>query len=145
MGQLFSEETITAGSIKFFYSHSSLLCWKRINWIAGCSKTGRPPIPPKQQLSCRTSFVMVLSDVVFGYHDSQTLCQLTSFCGGFIKERFYSNNPRRLEVFNMTPYKPLQALTRSPRSCKKTAERECLFSRRWGTFSAYAVITHFSL
>ena len=66
--------------------------------------------------------MMVLSDVGFGYHDSQTLCQLTSLCAAFIKERVYSNNPRRLEDFNMTLYKPLQALTRSPRSCKKTVQ-----------------------
>ena len=72
----------------FFHFHSSLLCWKRINGIAGFSKTGRPPILPKQQLSCRISFVVALSDVGFGYHDSQTLCHLTSFCGDFLKKEF---------------------------------------------------------
>ena len=69
----------------FFDSHKSLLCSKRINGIAGFSKIGRQPILPKQQLSCRTSFVMVLPDVGFGCHDSQTSCQLTSFCGDFVK------------------------------------------------------------
>jgi hypothetical protein len=31
---------------------------------------------------------MALSDVGFGYHDSEPLCQLTSLCGDFIKKEF---------------------------------------------------------
>jgi len=84
----FSKKQLLRVVSNFCDSYSSLLCWKGINGIAGCSKTGRPPILPKQQLSCRTSFVMALSDVGFGYDDSQTLCQLTSFCGDFLKKEF---------------------------------------------------------
>jgi hypothetical protein len=40
--------------------------------------------------------VIELSGVEFG-QDRQTLGHLTSFCGGFLKEGIYSNEPRSVE------------------------------------------------
>jgi hypothetical protein len=77
---------------KFFGSHSSLQCSKRINGIVGFSKTGPPPMLPKQQPSYRIYFVVALSDMGFGQYDSQTLCQMTSVCGDFLNKEFTAIN-----------------------------------------------------
>ena len=53
----------------------------------------------QRQLSCRTSSLITLLGMAFDHHDHQALSHLTSFCGGFPKERVYSNNTRSLENF----------------------------------------------
>ena len=91
-----------------------------MNGIASSSSTVQLPILRKQQKhSCRTSLVIALSAVAFGRHDLQILRHHTFFfCGGFLNQRVYSNNPRSLEdlehiiewAFAGTYYKILETL-----------------------------------
>ena len=125
---------------------NSLLCWRRINRIAGFHKMWQMPTQWKQQkLSCKASLVIALSGMDFGNHNPQTLYHLTSSSEDFLKKQSTAINPEAWKTLNTTPNRLLPSLTNKllqynlPKDCGKG---ECLSSKRLGTFSASVVITH---
>jgi hypothetical protein len=53
---------------------NSLLCWNRMNGIAGFSKMGRPPYcENNKSFFCRTSSVIAPASVAYGHHSHQIL------------------------------------------------------------------------
>jgi len=95
--------------IQIFYS---IYCWKRINGIVGFSYLRWPPILWKQQqLSSGTCSVITLWDMVFGLHDPQTLCNLTSFCDDFLKKEPTAATQEACRTLNVTTNRLLLALT----------------------------------
>jgi len=79
--------------------------------------------------------------MVFGLHDPQTLCNLTSFCGDFLKKESTAATQEDLK------HNTEQAVTGTyqlilQKVVKKNSERgECSFSRRNRTFSASVLIS----
>jgi len=95
-----SQKQIMGPLFKYFHS---VYCWKRINGIAGFSNLRWPPILWKQQQpSCGTSSVITLSGMVFGLHDPQTLCNLTSFCEDFLKKDSTAATKEAWRTLNVT-------------------------------------------
>ena len=125
---------------------NSLLCWRRINRIAGFHKMGQMPTQWKQQkLSCRASSVIAMSGMDLGNHNPQTLYHPNSFSEDFLKKHSTAINPEAWKTLNTTPNRLLPSLTNKLLQLKlqkDCGKGECLSSKMWGTFLASVVITH---
>ena len=82
----------------------------------------------------------------FGYHDPQTLCQLTYLCGDFLNKESTAIIQDTWRTSNITQRTGCcwHWPTNSFRGCRKQCEKgKCRSPKRWRTFSAFAVLTHY--